>query len=290
MAPLSETPQTGGEGGLGRWDWSTGTSPVSLAGRRGSTHGLGRRARGSWVWNFHSGLWSARASPWAESTRFQSDGRDQTDQPVSRSFYRFTHLYVIGGEGRLGNHWQEDESDPVGRGHTHTKHVTLQRFGCLATGWPVSAIRNYPPFTVPQHNRQQDEGQCSWGVQQQGPPRRGHADLRGVWKEAFCSLPRLSPSLSRGPFTWLGCAVVGSPQHRLAPVAPEQGLSAAVAQSAADLQLIEGAGRGQVDAEAPGADDGALRRRTPVRKDQDAGPVWKASLLRLTSHSLPLIL
>lgn len=63
-------------------------------------------------------------------------------------------------------------------------------------------------------------------------------------------------------FTCHNCAVVGSPQHRLAPVAPENGLSAAVAQSAADLQLIEGADGGEVDAEAPRADKGTLQRIT----------------------------
>lgn len=69
-------------------------------------------------------------------------------------------------------------------------------------------------------------------------------------------------------FTCLNCAVVGSPQHRLAPVAPENGLSAAAAHSAADLQLIEGGDGGEVEGEAPGADVGALRRITQARNEE----------------------
>lgn len=121
---------------------------------------------------------------WTESTRFQSGRqRSDPDQAASRLFYcYFTHLYG-GGEGRFGNHWQEDDSDPVGGKHTvlpsvrqcQPQAVALQRLGR-----PVSALRNKPPFTVPQHHHQQDEGQRSCRVQQQGPPRHGHADLRGI--------------------------------------------------------------------------------------------------------------
>lgn len=89
-------------------------------------------------------------------------------------------------------------------------------------------------------------------------------------------------------FTCPHCAVVGSPQHRLAPVAPENGLSAVVAQSAADLQLVEGADGGEVDAEAPGADEGVLRRATPMGHDeavkaQAAGNVRVSALAYIPS-------
>lgn len=92
-----------------------------------------------------------------------------------------------------------------------------------------------------------------------------HGDLKGRIVLIFTALI-VSMSCSRY-FTCLNCAVVGSPQHRLAPVAPENGLSAAVAQSAVDLQLIEGADGWKVEAEAPRADEGSLRRITQVSND-----------------------
>lgn len=56
-------------------------------------------------------------------------------------------------------------------------------------------------------------------------------------------------------FTCPNHAGVGSPQHRFAPVAPEIRLSADCGKPAADLQLVQGAAGGEVDAEAGGADN-----------------------------------
>lgn len=44
------------------------------------------------------------------------------------------------------------------------------------------------------------------------------------------------------------CAIVGSPDHRLTPVAPEDRLSTVFMQSAPHSQLISGGTGGQVDA------------------------------------------
>lgn len=68
-----------------------------------------------------------------------------------------------------------------------------------------------------------------------------------------------------GGFTCPNHADVGSPQHCLAPVAPEIRLSADCGNPAADLQLVQRAAGGQVDAEAGGADDVILWRGKQVR-------------------------
>lgn len=92
---------------------------------------------------------------------------------------------------------------------------------------------------------------------------------RGSEREDFLIFIPFTISMNRSRyFTCLNCAVVGSPQHRFTPVAPVNGLSAAGVQSAADLQLIDGAVGGEVDAEAPGADEGTLERITQVRNDE----------------------
>lgn len=113
---------------------------------------------------------------------------------------------------------------------------------------------------VPQHYNHQDDGQSSWWVQQRGPPWHGVPVLR-IWKEGFSSFSLFfhPPHELKHIFTRV-IAIVG-PQHRLAPIAPKYGLSAIAAQFAMDLQLIQGAGGGEVDAEASGPDEGILQVR-----------------------------
>lgn len=116
-------------------------------------------------------------------------------------------LDVVKVGGRLGNHRDEDDSDPL---------------------------------MVQQHHDQEHEDERAHHVQHCGPHGRGTGHLIGV------------------------CAVVGSPEHGLAPVTPEDRQSTFFPQSAPHLQLIPGTAGGQVDAVILLPNTDMIRRPLPV--------------------------